>query len=111
KASPAPSAPGQPVSARDLAESLFRTGDCEGALRAYNSLDPNALKVEERLEVQYMIATCLRKLGKTEDAGNLYREVANARGDEMLADCARWQLSAMSWHRDMENDLARLRQR
>ena len=42
-----------------------------------------------------MIACCLRNLGKLDEAATLYREVANTQDNDMLADCARWQLSSL----------------
>jgi hypothetical protein len=101
----------KPVDAMGLAQALFRTGDYEGALSAYRLLDPKSLGKADRPGVQYMTATCLRKLGKTDEAANLYREVANSKDDEALADCAQWQLSALRWRRDLEAQLAKVRQR
>jgi len=61
--------------------------------------------------VTYMTAACLRKLGKTDEAATLFREVANAKGEVVLAECAQWQLSAMRWKHDVETTLGELRQR
>ena len=106
----------QPESAKALdplalAQALFRAGNYDHALKAYGMLKLTGLRAEERAPVQYMIATCLRKLGKTDEAAVLYREVANLRGDENVAACAQWQLSALRWRSETEAQLKELRQR
>jgi hypothetical protein len=94
-----------------LAQALFRAADFDGALRTYRKLDQDSLTREDRVMAQFMIACCLRKLGKLEEAASVYREVANAREDEVLTDCALWHLSAIRWRRDMETQLEEIRQR
>ena len=58
-----------------------------------------------------MVATCLRKLGKREEAAKVYREVAAIKDDPFVADCARWQLDTLAWRKDVESQLAQMRQR
>jgi hypothetical protein len=101
----------KPVDPVALAEALFRTGDYEGALAAYRLLDLHSLGRSSRVGAQYMMACCLRKLGKTDDAASLYREVANSKDDEILADCAQWQLGALRWRHDLESQLRQVQQR
>jgi hypothetical protein len=102
---------GSVVDALALAPVLFQTGDYEGALTAYRLVSPEAVKPAERTTVMYMTAACLRKLGKTDEAATLFREVANAKGEDVLAECAQWQLSAMRWKHDVETTLNELRRR
>jgi tetratricopeptide (TPR) repeat protein len=104
----ADSLPGDPVLA---ARALFRAGDHAAALETYRQIDLDGLTRDERNLVQYMSACCLRKLGRLDEAAALYREVASAREDEVLTDCALWHLSAISWRRDMEKQLETLRER
>jgi tetratricopeptide (TPR) repeat protein len=99
---------GDPVLA---ARALFRAGDHAAALETYRQIDLNGLTRDERTLVQYMSACCLRKLGRLDEAAALYREVASAREDEVLTDCALWHLSAINWRRDMEKQLDGLRER
>lgn len=108
-----------------LAQNLFRTGDFAGALDAYRKAEEAFTRQaegglgagvdpagpEDRVPVKYMIATCLRRLGKTSEAEVIYREVASSRGDEFVAECARWQLTLLTWKKQTEADLAALRQR
>jgi tetratricopeptide (TPR) repeat protein len=106
---PAAEAPaGDPVLA---ARALFRAGDHAAALETYRQIDLDSLTRDERTLVQYMSACCLRKLGRLDEAASIYREVASAREDEVLTDCALWHLSAINWRRDMEKQLETLRER
>jgi hypothetical protein len=100
--------PGDPVL---TARSLFRAGDHASALETYRQIDLDGLTRDERTLVQYMSACCLRKLGRLDEAAAIYREVADAREDEVLTDCALWHLSAINWRRDMEKQLETLRDR
>lgn len=108
---PAAEGTGRLVDPMALAQSLFRAGDYEGALGTYRLLDLSALENDERASIQYLMACCLRMLGKFEDAATLYREVANAKHDPVLADCAQWQLGMLGWRRDLEAQLLQLRNR
>ncbi len=100
-----------PVDPLALAQSLFRTGDYVAALNAYRKLDQEQQKPEERVAIQYMMACCLRKLGKTGEASVLYREVANTAGNDFLSENAQWYLRTMKERRELEEQLAELRQR
>ena len=90
---------------------LFQSGDYEGALTAYRLVNAETVKPADRVTVMYMTAACLRKLGKTDEAATLFREVANAKGEVVLVECAQWQLSAIRWRHDVETTLDELRQR
>jgi hypothetical protein len=101
----------KPVDPAGLAEALFRTGDFEGALASYRLIDLEHFPKADRTANQYMMACCLRRLGRIDEAAVLYREVVNAKDDPVLADCARWQLEALSWRRDLEAQLRQVQQR
>ncbi len=94
-----------------LALTLFRAADFSGALQTFQQLDPESLGRDDRVLVQYMTACCLRKLNKRDEAAALYREVANAREDETLTECALWHLDSLNWRRDLEKQLEEIRQR
>jgi hypothetical protein len=102
---------GKPVDSLALANALFGAGDYEGALKAYGQVNLTGMRPDERVPVQYLIATCLRRQGKTDEAAKLYREIAGSKGDEMVAELAQWQLQSMRWRRDMEEQIKDLRQR
>ena len=61
-----------------------------------------------------MIATCLRKLGKIDEAMPLYREVSGFKGDNyvgFVAECAGWQVRNLSELHALRTQLAQLQQR
>ncbi len=101
----------RPLDPLALAHVLFKAENFAAALRAYRLIDLRGTRAEERLPIQYLIATCLKRLGKTEEAAGMYREIANSRGDENLAACAQWQLGAMRWEVEMRGQLETIRQR
>jgi tetratricopeptide (TPR) repeat protein len=107
----APATPRLPLEPLALAHALFRAGNYEGALQAYRMTELKGARAEERAPVQYLIACCLRRLGKTEEAANLYREIANVKGDEQVAACARWQLAALRWQQETTARLREIRDR
>jgi tetratricopeptide (TPR) repeat protein len=92
-----------------LAQLQFRAGQYEASLAAFRRLDPESLSQEERVVVQFFGACCLRKLGKLEEAAAIYRDVADAREDDFLTECAVWHLSAIAWRRDVEKQLEEFR--
>jgi tetratricopeptide (TPR) repeat protein len=94
-----------------LAHALFRTGNSEQALKAYRLIKLNGMEPQERLPLQYLMAACLRKLGKTEEASAMFREIANTRGDEQVAACAQWQLSIIRWKNEYKTQLQQIRER
>jgi tetratricopeptide (TPR) repeat protein len=100
-----------PVDPLSLAQALYRTGDYEGALATYRLINQASLDRMNRGAVQYLMATCLRNLGKTDEAAALYREVVNSKEDPFVSDCAQWQLGALRWRRELESRLQQLRQR
>jgi len=106
-----PAGIGKAVDPWALAQALFESHDYEDALKAYRALESEKLSPADHITVQYMIACCLRNLGKANEAATMYREVANSRDNDMLADCARWQLNALRWRQDLAAQLAACRQR
>jgi hypothetical protein len=99
-----------PVDPVALGRNLFRARDFEGALRAFRQVNLTGLKPEERRPIEYLIATCLTHLGQLDEAAAIYREVASSKGDEILADCAQWQLSTLKWQRDLDRQIQELSQ-
>lgn len=100
-----------PVDPIALAQSLFRAGDYTAALNAYRKLDKDDQKPDDRIVIQYMMACCLRKLGKVDEASVLYREAANSPGNDFLMENAQWYLRTMKDRRELEAQLEELRQR
>lgn len=101
----------EPVDPPALAQSLFRAGDYAAALDTYRKLDKEDQKPEDRIAIQYMMACCLRKLGKVDEASVLYREAANSPGNDFLMENAQWYLRTMKERRELEAQLDEVRQR
>ena len=93
------------------ATNLFREGEVDAALRTLRMIDISALGREDRAYVKYMIATCLRRTGRVSEAATLYREVAESREDDFLAECAIWQLSILRSTQEFQGYLDRLRKK
>jgi hypothetical protein len=98
-----------PVDAPGLGRALFLSGDFSKALATYTAIDPSEQRPEDRLVTQYMMACCLRKMGKLDEAAALYREVGNSGGHESLVTNAQWHLQTMKGHQELVAELARLR--
>jgi hypothetical protein len=81
------------------------------ALKWYRKLEQEEQRPEERVVLQYMVACCLRKLGKVSEASMLYREVANSGGSAILVENAQWYLRAMKERRELEEQFTELQQR
>ena len=56
---------------------------------------------EERAPIQFLMASCLLRLGKNAEAVELLREAANSRIDERTAGYAQWELEMQRWQREM----------
>jgi tetratricopeptide (TPR) repeat protein len=103
--------PAKVVDAISLAQNLFRTGDHEAALRAFQLMELSTLPKADRAYVQYMTGCCLRRLGKMNEAAAAYREVAEAKEDEFLAECATWQIGSIRSRQELVTQLEELRAR
>lgn len=109
-----PVAPGSgnpQLDALRAAMNYFREKDYDAALGVTRGIDPVGLAREDRAFVQYLAGCCLRKLNRRSEAAALFREVANAKDDEFLAECAVWQLSLLRSTAEIEAQLESLRSR
>jgi tetratricopeptide (TPR) repeat protein len=113
--SPSPKIPAddhsKPLDPLNQAQSLYKTGNFDAALRAFRLVDSSSLGSEDKAFVQYMTASCLRRLGRNTEAMSIYREVADAKEDAFLAECAIWQLSNLRWRKELQTQLDELRER
>jgi hypothetical protein len=101
----------KPLDLLRSATNLFKDGDVDAALRTLRMIDTSVLSREDRAYVKYMTATCLRRTGRTSEAATLYREVAENREDDFLAECAIWQLSLLRSTQEFQGYLDRLRKK
>lgn len=90
-----------------LGRALFRAGDYQGAELAFRKV---RVTEDNRVLLQYLVATCLRKQGKWEQATKAYRVVAENNDDPALRDLAQWQLDNIRWHQETETQVEQLRQ-
>lgn len=97
--------------ALSLAHNLYKVGDYENALKAFEQMDLRGMKTEEWAPIKYMMASCYRHLNKLDQAANLYREVANAKADELVAECARWQIASIRSRQELDTQLQNIRRR
>jgi len=101
----------KPLDLLRSATNLFKDGDVDAALRTLRMIDTSALGREDRAYTKYMIATCLRRTGRVSEAATVYREVAESREDDFLAECAIWQLSILRSTQEFQGYLDRLREK
>lgn len=99
-----------PIDPAALGHVLFRGGDYEHALKAYRLVNLTGTKAEERAPIEYLIASCLRKLGRNDEAAAGFRLVANSK-DEQVSACAQWELAHIAWCNGMQAQLKELRER
>ena len=89
-----------------LGRALFRARDFIGAEQAFRK---TKLTDENRVMLQYLIATCLRKQSRIDQAAKAYRIVAENKDDLALRDLALWQLENMRWNQQTELQLDQVR--
>jgi tetratricopeptide (TPR) repeat protein len=100
-----------PVNALAQAHALLRVQQYDEALATFQQIDVKGKKAEERAPIQYLKACCLLHLGRSKEASELFTEVANYRGDEVLAGYAQWTLDALRWQREVDRRLQEIRDR
>jgi tetratricopeptide (TPR) repeat protein len=89
-----------------LGKVLFRAGEFAKAEQAFRKV---AVTDDNRLMVKYLIATCLRKRSRWQEAMESYREVAASDTDPVLRDLAKFQLDGIRWNQETENQIEQLR--
>lgn len=89
----------------------FRTGEFESARQLFGLMPTDGMSKADRAFVRYMYASSLRRTGRTTDAENVYREVANSGDDEFLASYATQQIYLISSERELQSQLEQLRAR
>lgn len=94
-----------------LAQNLYKSGEYASALNAFRIIDLSGYPKEDKAFILYMTASCLRRIGKLSEAAAIYRDVAGAKDDDFVTECALWQLGSLRTREEMEKQLAQLRQR
>lgn len=102
---------GKPTDLVRAAGNLFKSGDADGAAALLKLTEGSPLPKEDKAFADYLRAACLRKQGKTTDALNLYRTIADAKDDPFLAESAVVQISAIKAAQELESQLEQLKSR
>jgi hypothetical protein len=93
------------------AKALYLAENFDSALKAFKLIDTTPLTREDKTFIQYMIASCQRRLGNLAEATTIYREVADSGEQEFIKECAVWQLANIRWRQELEGQLEDLRKR
>jgi hypothetical protein len=99
-----------PIDRLALADSLFAGGQIDLALQTYQEVDSTALTGEERLWIEFQLASCHRRLRDFPEAERRYRQLAGQMDGGLYAAQSRWWLDAMTTRRALEADLQRVSQ-
>lgn len=89
-----------------LGRALFRSEDYSGAEQAFRKVK---VTDDNRVMLQYLIATCLRKQSLWEQATKAYRVVSENKDDPALRDLALWQLENIRWYQQTESQFEQVR--
>lgn len=108
---PAKSEMNHPVDALAMAHSLFLAGRPEEALNVFRKLDLKDFRPEDRMPIQCLMASCLRHMGRSDEAKDIYLKLANAKDDDQISSVAQWQLRQMRWRKDMTDLIDSIRTR
>jgi hypothetical protein len=99
-----PPPPSEPLA---LAQAQYRAKQFETALQTLKGLKRDDFSRRDQTWIQYLIAGCLRQLGKSKEAAVIYREIAAAREDAFLAETSVWHLSFLAWRDEVEAGVER----
>lgn len=100
-----------PIDLLRASANLFKNGDSATAYELLKLVDNNQLTKEDRAFADYLRAASLRKAGKTTEALILYRTIAEAKDDPLLAEYALVQLNAIKSAQELEAQLQQLKSR
>lgn len=87
---------------------MYRENDPKSALTAFRLIDPNTRSKEDQAFIRYLMACCYRRLGQVDEAVQVFQEVADSRADELLTECALWQISSIREARVIDAQLKKL---
>lgn len=89
-----------------LGRALFKLEDFVGAEQAFRKVE---VTDDNRVMLQYLIATCLKRQSRWDQALKAYRIIAENKDDPILRDLAESQLENIRWHLKTEAQLEELR--
>lgn len=79
----------------ELANSLFAMGRTESAHAIYASIEQPSLSDEDRIWLDYQLASCNRRLGNIADAEKLYRRVVATDPESTWSKYSKWWLELL----------------
>jgi len=85
-----------------LANNFFAVGEYTLALEMYEQTTGLELSSQQQFWVQYQLANCLRRLGKTAEASNRYRKLASQPEAGWLSQQAQWWVETLESIRILE---------
>lgn len=89
-----------------LANNLFAVGQFELSLEIYQKVDLSTVSPQQQFWVEYQQASCLRRLGRSAEASNKYRRLADKPEAGSLSELARWWVTTLEHKRQLEKKLA-----
>jgi len=95
-----------PIDRLGLANNLFATGQYPLSLEMYKQTAATELTAQQHFWVEYQTANCLRRLGKSTEAAQLYRRLADHPEAGWLSQQARWWVETLEKIRSLEQVLA-----
>lgn len=92
----------------ELANSLFAMGRTESALAVYGQIEQAGLSEEDRIWLDYQMASCQRRLGNVAEAEKMYRRVVAANPDSTWSKYSRWWLDLLRDRNKVQTELSQL---
>lgn len=89
-----------------LANNLFALGQFDLALDVYQQADASTLTPQQQFWVEYQQACCLRRLGRSAEASNRYRRLADKPEAGSLSELSQWWVTTLEKKRQLEKKLA-----
>lgn len=96
-----------PIDRLGLANNLYAVGDYLLALEMYEQADLVTMTSQQQIWTEYQIANCLRRTGKTAEASNRYRRIANQPEAGWLRDQSQWWVDVLEQMRIIQKGLDR----
>ncbi|MEL6108565.1 MAG: hypothetical protein AAFU85_21375 [Planctomycetota bacterium] len=81
-----------PVNSMALGQSLYRTGNYEAAMKAFDNVAIEPLDDADRAWLELMKAMCYRRMSRTADSEAILRTLANDKSSDYPVSAAKWWL-------------------
>ncbi len=94
-----------PIDRLGLANNLYAVGDYALALEMYEQADTVNMTAQQQIWTEYQIANCLRRAGKTAEASNRYRRLADQPEAGWLSEQSQWWVEVLEQMRIVRKGL------